>query len=591
MGKIIELSQHVSNQIAAGEVVERPCSVVKELVENALDAGATTIEVRIKDGGLSYLVVQDDGCGMDEEDVQKAIKRYATSKIATAHDLESLTSFGFRGEALPSIASISHMSIISRLSSESHGTKAIIDAGTIVEVTRTGALCGTRMEVRDLFFNVPARLKFIKSQRAEAAAIDKLLRSFAFVYEDVAWKFFNEDKLIFSSAQGEGRVLERAQVLLGKDTEGLLYLFDEASDLVRIKGALCAPMVTRNDVRGINIFVNRRVVNDRKISGAIKAAFRTLLEVGQNPICAFNIEIAPHEVDVNVHPRKAEVRFVDERRVFSHIIRMLGDFLAKTPWLKAYEPVVRLPEPSFSEHFRDEERRGRETMDFLLRDEGRSQTQGELYRRPEMTQSLALEPKRLLPANKFSDLRVIGQVSQTYLLCESEEGLVLLDQHAAHERVTFEYLRSQKTKGVASSPLLIPLRVDLDAHDMLLAMAHIDDFHGFGMEIEPFGELSMVIRALPDFMKDIDAASLVRDLLSEFLLLGRADSVDKIYDHVCATMACHGSVRAGQYMSNDQIKALLRDLDMIEFAAHCPHGRPLIKSFPKSEMKKWFDRT
>lgn len=589
MGKIIELSQHVSNQIAAGEVVERPCSVVKELVENALDAGAATIEVRIKDGGLSYLVVQDDGCGMDEEDVQKAIKRYATSKIASAHDLESLTSFGFRGEALPSIASISHMSIISRVSGETHATKAIIDAGTIVEVTRTGALYGTRMEVRDLFFNVPARLKFIKSQRTEAAAIDKLLRSFAFVYEDVVWKFYNDDKLIFSSAQGENRVLERAQALLGKDTEGLLYLFDEATSLVRIQGALCAPLLTRNDVRGINIFVNRRVVNDRKLSGAIKAAFRTLLEVGQNPICAFNIEIAPEEVDVNVHPRKAEVRFVDERRVFSHIIRMLGDFLSKTPWLKPYEPAPQLPELYPSARFREEDQRMRQSMDFLLRDARPEEKQADLYRQPDLAPTPST--KRLLPANRYSDLRVIGQVSQTYLLCESEEGLVLLDQHAAHERVMFEYLRSQKTKGVASSPLLIPLKVDLDAHDMLLAMAHMDDFNGFGMEMEAFGESSIVIRALPDFMKDIDAASLIRDILSEFLLLGRANSVDKIYDHVCATMACHGSVRAGQYMSNDQIKALLADLDTIEFAAHCPHGRPLIKSFPKSEMKKWFDRT
>jgi DNA mismatch repair protein MutL len=591
MGKIIELSQHVSNQIAAGEVVERPCSVVKELVENALDAGAKNIEVRIKDGGLNYLVVQDDGFGMDQEDVEKAIKRYATSKISNAHDLQSLTSFGFRGEALPSIASISRMTIISRLRGESHATKAIIDAGTIADVSRAGALPGTRMEVRDLFFNVPARLKFIKSQRAEAAAIDKLLRSFAFVYPGVAWKFFNDEKLIFSSTNSDDPSLDRAKSLLGKDTEGLLYLFEDSTELLRVSGAICAPLLTRNDGRAINIFVNRRVVNDRKLSGAIKAAFRTLLEVGQNPICAINIDIAPEEVDVNVHPRKAEVRFVDERRVFSHIIRKLGDFLSQTPWLKAYEMSTPLPQVYRSESFGVADAQARAGMDFLMRDERPSQEVfGSIYRRADSEPINSSEPKRLLPAKKFADLRVIGQVCRTYLLCESEEGLVLLDQHAAHERVTFEYLRSQKKRGVASSPLLIPLTVELDAHDMLLATAHLDDFLGFGMEVETFGESSLIIRALPDFMGSVDGAALIRDIISEFLLLGRATSIDKIHDQVCATLACHGSIRAGQSMSNDQIKALLIDLDKIEYAAHCPHGRPIIKSFHNSEMKKWFDR-
>lgn len=591
MGKIIELSQHISNQIAAGEVVERPCSVVKELVENALDAGAKNIEVRIKDGGLEYLVVQDDGSGMDQEDVEKAIKRYATSKISSAHDLSTLTSFGFRGEALPSIASISRMTIFSRIAGDSHATKAIIDAGNIVDMSRAGALVGTRMEVRDLFFNVPARLKFIKSQRSEAAAIDKFLRSIAFVYPGVAWKFFNDEKLIFSSALSDDPRLERAKALLGKDTDGLLYLFEDSTELLRISGALCAPLLTRNDTRAINIFVNRRVVNDRKLSGAIKAAFRTLLEVGQNPICAINIDIAPEEVDVNVHPRKTEVRFVDERRVFSHIIRKLGDFLSQTPWLRSYEQPKALPQVYRSENFRDFAAQSRIGMENFLAEERPSQEVfASIYRSPTTEILQTSESRKMLPAQKFSDLRVIGQVCRTYLLCESDEGLVLLDQHAAHERVTFEYLRSQKTKGVASSPLLIPITVELDAHDMLLATAHLEDFVGFGMEVESFGESSLIIRALPDFMANVDGSKLIRDIISEFLLLGRANSIDKIYDQVCATLACHGSIRAGQSMSNEQIKALLNDLDKIEFAAHCPHGRPLIKSFHNNEIKKWFDR-
>ncbi|MCA9507149.1 MAG: DNA mismatch repair endonuclease MutL [Myxococcales bacterium] len=599
MGKIIELSQHVSNQIAAGEVVERPSSVVKELIENALDAEATQIEVRIKDGGLSYIIVQDNGCGMDEDDVRAATKRYATSKISTAHDLESLSSFGFRGEALPSIASISRMSIISRMENQAHGTKALIDAGSIVEVSPQGALRGSRIEVRDLFFNVPARLKFVKSQRAEVSAIDKLIRSFAFVYENVSWKFFSEDKLIFSSAMGEDKSLLRAEALLGKDTRGLLFLFEEKSEVVSIKGALCAPLLTRKDIRGINIFVNNRLVNDRKISGAIKAAFRTLLEVGKNPICAFNIEVPPDAVDVNVHPRKAEVRFVDERKIFSYLIHMLGEFLSTTPWLRAHSSLPAaesavLPVIESSKEFQNERRESLKTMDFLLSSTSEpsiKDSQQALELQPEIKKGFVYESKHLLPARKFADLKVIGQLCLTYLLCESEEGMVVLDQHAAHERVTFEYLRSQKNKGVVSSPLLIPIKLDLEHHDMMLAESHIEDFHEFGIEMEVFGESSVVIRALPDFMKNIDAQELVKDILSEFLLLGRAESVDKIFDHVCATMACHGSVRAGQMMSNEQISALLDDLDKIPFAAHCPHGRPIIKNFSKSELKKWFDRT
>lgn len=585
MGKIVELSQHVSNQIAAGEVVERPCSVVKELVENSLDAGAKNIEVRIKDGGLSYIVVQDDGHGMDHEDVEKAIKRYATSKINSVHDLQHLQSFGFRGEALPSIASISHMTIVSRLAKDSHGTKAIIEAGAITDISRAGALIGTRMEVRELFFNVPARLKFIKSERTEAALIEKLMRSFAFIYPLISFKFFNDDKLIFQSPNGEHAYLLRAQALLGKDTEGMLYLFDARTDLLRVHGAICAPLLTRHDGRSINVFVNQRMVNDRKISGAIKAAFRTLLEVGQHPICALAIDVSSTEVDVNVHPRKAEVRFVDERRVFSHLIRKLGDFLAETPWLKGYEnklsdvPASNLPAlPSYGANY------------FAPPSIKNSEFQpsfGAVYRVPEESAGVA---KKLLPAPHFSHLRVIGQVCRTYLLCESEEGLVLLDQHAAHERVTFEYLRAQKNKNLSSSPLLIPLSIELDTHEMLLFSAHLEDFKAFGIEAEIFGEAHIIIRALPDFLHKVDVKKLISEVLSEFLLLGRASSIDAIFDHVCATLACHGSIRAGQLMSHEQIKALLEDLDKIEYAAHCPHGRPLIKNFPESEMKKWFDR-
>lgn len=571
MGKIIELSQHISNQIAAGEVVERPVSVVKELVENALDAGSTAIEVRIKDGGFSYLVVQDDGSGMDHEDVSLAIKRYATSKISSAHDLHSLTSFGFRGEALPSIASISNLTIISRLHEAAYGTKAIINAGTLTDIAKTGSNPGTRIEVRDLFFNVPARLKFAKSNRAEASAIDKLLRSFAFIHPRLAWKFFNDDRLIFSYVACDEGDASRAIAMLGRDTEGYVYRLDHATDLVRVRGAICAPMVTRSDARSINIFVNQRLVNDRKLIGAVKSSFRTLLEVGKSPICAISIEIAPDQVDVNVHPRKAEVRFADERRVISHIIRLMADFLSQTPWLRSELPPVFSSTPSY---FRAEPERARSNYDFLLKS-------------PEIIHS----DKKLLPTKKFSDLRVIGQVQTTYLLLESDDGLVVIDQHAAHERVTFERLRAQKNQQLASSPLLMPLTIELDFADLALALDHADDLWRLGFETEPFGDKILLLRAVPDVISKQDAVTVFKDVLSELSEHGRSASLDQIYDHVCASIACHGSIRAGQRLNKEEIDALLLELDAIDFGAHCPHGRPVVKSFAESEIKKWFDRT
>lgn len=599
MGKIIELSQHVSNQIAAGEVVERPCSVVKELIENSLDADALNIEIRVKDGGLAHLVVQDDGIGMDEADVRLAIKRYATSKLATVSDLDSIATFGFRGEALPSIASVSQMSIISRPFEQAHGTKAVIDGGAVRELTKAGANFGTRIEVRDLFFNVPARLKFVKSKRAENAEIDRLLRAYAFVYPSIGWKFFVDDKLVFSSRASDDRDFERALLLLGRDTEGLLYRFDQKTEVLRISGAVAAPMASRRDGRGINLFVNHRLVSDKKLVIAVKTSFRTILEVGRNPICALKIDIAPSEVDVNVHPRKAEVRFKDERRVMSHFISLLSGFLSKTPWLKHQIETTTWSSAQASSTLQEQSKRAMSTFDFLL---GTGEEAGTMPvacgftaidNSPKLPFNKAsTHPhKKLLAAANFSDLRVIGQVSSTYLLTESDEGLVVIDQHAAHERVMFEKIRAAVSQNTSSSPLLIPITIHLDFSEMNLFEEHLLDLRAIGIEAEIFGEHSVIIRALPDFIGKADIRALMLDILSDLSNHGRASTTEQIYDHVAATLACHSSLRAGQRMNKEEIEALLIELDGTAFGAHCPHGRPLVKSHSASEMKKWFDRT
>lgn len=568
MGKIIELDMHIANQIAAGEVVERPLSVVKELIENALDAQAKSIEVRLKDGGFSHLIVQDDGCGMEEDDVAMACRRYATSKLKDVHDLESMTTFGFRGEALPSIASISHMNIISRTSKCAHGTKASISAGTILEMGKAGASYGTRIEVRDLFFNVPARLKFAKTKRAESAEIHRLICAYAFLYP-ISWKLFIDDKQVLNFSKESTEV--RAATLLGNDTLGLLYPIDKKTDVMHLSGMIAAPMAVRRDSRNIIIFVNNRLVSDKKLLMAVKTSFRTLLQVGNNPICALKINIAPEEVDVNVHPRKAEVRFREERRVIGHLISSIGEFLAQTPWLRQ-EEVFYKPESS--------------PANFSFSSSVRPTTfKSESYAPAPFF--IRHEPK-LLAATKFSDLKPIGQLRQTYLLTEGPDGLVVVDQHAAHERIMFERILKQHHD---KEQLLFPISVKLDFAQMAEFEDYAEEFSKVGIELEKFGSDTLVVRSLPVFSKNCDISQLVTDLISDLSVHGRAQSALKLHEHMCATMACHSSIRAGQKMSKEEIQALLLELDHIEFAAHCPHGRPIVKSFSAYELKKWFDRT
>jgi DNA mismatch repair protein MutL len=573
MGNIIELSQHVANQIAAGEVVERPASVVKELVENALDAGATAIEVRIKDGGLAHIVVQDNGVGMDESDLALSIKRFATSKLKGPDELFSLTSFGFRGEALPSIASISRLNIISRQKNAEYGSLIKTEGGVLLEKSKAGALSGTRLEVRELFYNVPARLKFMRSKRSESSHIERLLRAFAFINPHLALKFFSDDRLIFS-LEGDAQKT-RALSLLGHDCDGMLYPFERDSGYVRLSGFFGAPLIIRRDSRSIFTFVNQRLVNDRKLLGAIKSGFRSLLAVGQQPVLALHLCIPSEEVDVNVHPRKDEVRFLDERRVHGHIISVLGEILSQTPWLKHEEALPK------SVHA------------YALREKSPERDFAPLT----PIQSFSFKPKsaeiyqhKLLAARRFSDLHFIGQARNTYLIFESEEGLVVVDQHAAHERVIFEKMRKKLDQSLASSPLLFPLSIKLSARELELALDCSERLFDFGFDGEPFGEDNFILRALPDTAKNCNAEALFRDLLSELDNLGRSNSMDDIFDRLCASIACHSAIRAGQNLAKEEISLLLEEMDVVDYSAHCPHGRPVVKSLPLAEMKKWFDR-
>lgn len=587
MGKIVELSEQISNQIAAGEVVERPSSVIKELIENAVDAQAKTIDIRIKDGGFSYLIVQDDGEGMDEEDVNLCIRRYATSKLSAVSDLERIDTFGFRGEALPSIASVSRLTIFSRKKDVAFATKLIAHGGQIYEQVKAGALFGTRVEVRDIFYNVPARLKFAKSKRIEVAEIHRLIRAFAFVYQNIAWQFFVDEKLVFSCTHDE-KNLERAAALLGQEHRDLLFPIDiKTNQNLLIQGVVGAPMAQRRDTRGIVFFVNNRLVTDKKLTMAVKIAFQSLIEIGHHPICALKFFLAPDEVDVNIHPRKTEVRFRDEKTIVSNIILELKNFLAKTPWLFDSKKDT----PSFLPDFKTQPDNNR-AYAFAMSSRPFTKNEFAFENSKQVLPPVSSNVSpRLLSSTSFSSLRAIGQLASTYILAQSETGLVIIDQHAAHERVMYEKILTEKNRSMSTMPLLIPLTINLDASSMNLFDEFSKEIKSIGIEAEIFGENNIVIRSLPDFLHHINIQNFIEAILGDLLNYGHSTTVSQLFHHLCATLACHSSIRAGQHLTIAEIEALLHKLDGIDFSAHCPHGRPLVKSISTYEMKKWFDRT
>lgn len=566
MGIIIQLSKHVANQIAAGEVIERPLSVIKELLENSIDAKAKHIEVRIKNAGFTHIIVQDDGIGMDKEDLSICLNRYATSKISSFSDLYRLSTFGFRGEAISSIAAVSRINIISRKSDQDFGIKLVAESGEITEITKSSASIGTRFLVKDLFFNVPARLKFISSKNVENLQIEKLVKSFAFIEEDISFSLYNDDKLIFSSYRNNSNsIIDRGHILLGKEYYGHLYDFNCETQDIKINGVIADPTVSRRDSRGIIVFVNKRLIIDKKIMFAIKTAFNSILQVGYQPVSVLNINVAPDEVDINVHPRKMEVKFKNEQIIIRDLISSLSNFLKKTPWLKTSETHI-------------DKYNHVAYQPFILKSN-------------DNTPSSPISSQiKLLPATNFTGLKIVGQLSSTYIVLENDDAMIIIDQHAAHERIMFEKIKTYQNHNITHS-LLIPINVSLNSMEMTILKNHNNNLQELGLEIDVFGENQIIIRQIPHYLIKADMNLFLKDMLFDIEINSVFTSHKLFFDKICATLACHSSIRAGQYLSNQEIEKLLSELDHIDFAAHCPHGRPIVKSILKSEVKKWFDRT
>jgi DNA mismatch repair protein MutL len=608
--KIQVLPAALANQIAAGEVVERPASVVKELVENALDAGARRIAVAIEQGGRALIRVEDDGEGMSPEDARLAVHRHATSKIRVAADLDGIRTLGFRGEALPSIASVSRFSLRTRARGSLTGVELRIDGGEMVGIHDIGAPEGTTIEVRDLFYNLPARRKFLKADSAEAAQVSRLMTQLALGAPTIG----------FQLSSGGRKLLDCPPA--GEVAERFYQIYQARPDLVEVRregGGLrvhgyIAPLAEQGPRRGPqNIYVNGRIVRDKTIAHAIQAAYAVATVKERSPEVHLFIEMPPERVDVNVHPTKAEVRFLEQGLVHEVLRRALGDALGAgpSPELRLQAPVAPIalpampllpgvlrPDPSLHraswrpvdsssspeppgaagppELGGPPRRGGLNTDDALAAWEVAAALGG---------QARPVTDDAILP------MKPLGQFRHTYILAVDQDGIAIIDQHVAHERVLYERIYERLTSGrLQSQRMLAPLVFELDASQVAGIEAHMADLERLGFEVAPFGGKSVRVSAMPSLIAVQDVEPTLRALGQDLEGFDRAGRVDDVLKHIAATMACHAAVKANDPLPLEKMQFILDELHATAYSTVCPHGRPVMLRITRREIEKSFQR-
>jgi DNA mismatch repair protein MutL len=567
------LSPETASRIAAGEVVERPASIVKELVENSLDAGATRIAIEASQGGVALIRVVDNGCGIDAQDLPLAFYRHATSKLVDDADLEGICTLGFRGEALPSIAAVAEVDVVSRPHDSPTAGRLRLRFGEIIEQGSSGAAPGTSITVRGLFREQPARLKFLRSPGAEAAQIAGLVSHYALAYPEVAFSLRIDNRDSFATT-GSGNRREAAAGVYGLEVGAALLEAEEADAEGSSMQALFSPPGLTRAGRGyINVFINRRWVRSRSLSFAVEEAYRGQLQVGRFPIAIVDLRLPPFEVDVNVHPAKAEVRLRDERRAFSLVQRpiryVLSGLAPAGPvpggaWGEV-TPTLSVPAPP-----------------ALMLTASAGQPGLGLESAPSAAASQPALPARL-PV-----LRPLGQAGTTYIIAEGPRGLYLLDQHAAHERVLFErFLREVEAACAVSQPLLAPVPLELTPAQQALLRQFETALLRHGFAFEAFGPGGFILRTAPADLRREDPARAFRELLD---LLTREDSPADPAHRVAASLACHAAVRAGQTLAPEEMRDLIEQLEACEMPQTCPHGRPTMLHFSADELARRFSR-
>ena len=576
--KIQILSAAMASRIAAGEVVERPASVVKELVENSLDANATEIFVWIEKSGSSLIRVRDNGEGMAAEDIDLAVERHATSKLREDEDLFRIATLGFRGEALPSIGAVSRMAITSRPRGAPSGHRLCLDGGKKNEICPIGTAYGTTIEIKDIFFNTPARRKFLKAPATELSHICDVINRMALAHPEVHFRLHHDARTV-ADYVAVSDPKDRLSQVFGPNVASRLAPFQSSQDELAARGFLTSAPVSYPNARYLFTFVNRRYVRDKVLNHAVLFGYETLLMKGQYPAVVLFLALPFGEVDVNVHPAKYEVRFRRQSDVHQAVSRAIREALqreAKEPasrgfltFAGSYSGVNEAPQPYAASPL------------SVLSDTG-----------PVRPVSSASSPRAEgRQQGFFSSMRILGQILGCYLVCATAEGLALIDQHAAHERVAFEKLRRQMDAGkVESQSLLISQTVDLSPGEIMLLEQKLGLLNRFGFELEPFGPGAYAITAAPALLPAEDHSQIVRQMVAE---LAEVDVSAKLRQHLeerLATIACHSVIRANRMLEPDEMRALLGDLDRIEFATQCPHGRPVLLEFRREELERLFKR-
>ncbi len=601
--KIKLLPEKLANQIAAGEVVERPASVVKELIENSLDAGARRITITVEAGGKKRIRIQDDGEGMSRDDALLAFERHATSKITRAEDLFAIRSLGFRGEALPSIASVARVELLTREASAPVGTRVRIEAGVIKDVAEVGLAPGTTIEVKDLFFNLPARRKFLKTQDTELGHLADWVSRIALARPDVRFELSHHGRTLFSAPAATDLGQRLRHALGAQALEFLVPLDRSFPDLLpegplRIHGYVSRPEFTRASGHGLFVYINGRFVRDRFVNHALLEAYRTLVPKGRYPVVALFLELPPDAVDVNVHPTKHEVRFHEQVPIHEAVLESVRSAIfsrspaaiAESEQAPGLEPHASSLMPQASDSYR--QRVADAVSRYHPRPEAPPPHSLHLPRpADDNSRPAPLRPAPALPPLRFADLEVIGQFHGMFIVAQSDDALILIDQHAAHERVAFERLRLEYRRDqISVQPLLFPLTLDLSLREADLWKNHQVELARIGFELEPFGGSTFVVKALPALLAAADPRPLLADVLDELQSFDRSAEVEERLEHVLAVMACHAVVRGPRNLSTDEIRRLLSDMDQIPFASRCPHGREAVLRFPLKDLAKMFGR-
>ena len=604
--RIHPLSSQLADQIAAGEVIERPASVVKELVENSLDAGATRIEVDIEGGGVQRIRVVDNGAGIHAEDLALALQRHATSKIASVQDLMQVQSLGFRGEALPSIASVSRLEITSRTQDAEHAWRLRGEEDACAEPAAHPV--GTRIEMRDLFYAVPARRKFLRTERTEFSHIEEHLRRLALSHPEVGFRLSNNGREVWDLApvQNEAGQHARLRSLLGAPFAEAVWSLDTQREDLSLQGWIAAPTYARAQADQQYFFVNGRVVRDRVVAHAVRQAYRDVLYHGRHPAFVLFLTVPADAVDVNVHPAKHEVRFREQRRIHDFLFSALHHAIAEQ------RPQVSSSESTFSASSSPAS-----SATSSLASNASSQAAPQIHAQARMpglvSASLQVqepsahyvaEPTQaetsaadLLPVSDSApnDLplgRALAQLQGVYILAENVQGLVLVDMHAAHERITYERLKTQMdAQGVRRQPLLVPITVAVSRSEANLAEELNTTLLQAGLVVERMGPEQLVLREVPVMPGKLNAEQLLRDLLADLAQeTGGAERVEALRNQLLSTMACHGSVRAGRKLTLPEMDALLRDMERTERSGQCNHGRPTWRQLSMDELDRLFLR-